>query len=394
MSSWKILIAPGPFKECLSAREVADCIEKGITRTLSSVFVRKLPMCDGGTGFVRTLVEHAGGTIKTCQTLNPLGEGIESYYGIVDLSGTRIGIIETAAAAGLALVPPNRRDPRTTSTRGVGILIKQALDDKCQRIIIGCGDSATNDGGMGMAMALGVVFLDAKGKELKEGGIHLQQLKSIDLSGLDPRIQETSITVACNLTSILCGSEGTSRVYGPQKGATEEAVNQLSEALENYANVLQSTVGKDVRYLPGAGSAGGLAAGLYALMGAQLRYSLHVVSDFVRLDEHLRATDILITGEGRVDKTSASGKLVSGIALLAKKYDIPVFAITGSVAEDADMIYYTGVDYVEPICNEPMSVEDSFTNAKRLICDTSSRIARMLSICSNQCFVVGGNNVG
>jgi len=383
MSHLRLLVAPGPFKECLSAEEVADCIEKGIRKATSEVSIRKVPMSDGGTGFVKRIIEHFGGQIVSCRVRDPIGNPIDSFYGLIIKDGVKVGVIESAAAAGLSLVPREMRNPLITSTYGVGELVKSALDKGCSELIIGCGDTATNDGGLGLAKALGVRFLDSHGQEIPDGGAGLINLKRIDISGLDSRISTTKITVACNLSSILCGDQGVSYVYAPQKGATPEAVKILADALENYANVIKEITGKDVRYIPGGGGGGGLATALYAFMNAELRFSLHVVTSFLDLESYIREADIVITGEGRIDGTTASGKITYAVALTAKKFNLPVLAITGSITNDAKILYYSGIDYIAPICSGPIDLEQSISNARELIEQTSFRIMRILEIGRN-----------
>ncbi len=376
----RFLIAPGPFKECLPAEEVANAIEEGLREIFPEVIIQKLPMCDGGTGFVNRIVEHSNGFIKYCNIKGPLGDRVDAFYGIASRSGKKIGIIESAIAAGLALVPKEMRDPKATSTYGVGELIKTVLDEGCEEIIIGCGDSATNDGGAGLAKALGVRFLNDQGKELPEGGAQLINLNKIDLTGRDTRVLRSKIEVACNLSSVLCGREGTSRIYGPQKGADSKSVELLSRSMDNYAKVVYQTTGKDIRYIPGAGGSGGLAAALYAFMNARLRFSLHVVTDFLNLESYLQNTDIVITGEGRIDKRTASGKVACAVALTAKKYNLPVLAIAGSIADDVGIIYYNGIDHIEPICPGPVSLDQSILNARKWIAEASARVARLLRV--------------
>ena len=376
----KFLIAPGPFKECLLAEQVADAIEEGFKEVLPEVTCLKLPMCDGGTGFVQRIVEHSNGIQRFCRVRDPLGEPIRAFYGIVNKGGEKIGIIESASAAGLVLVPREKREPKITSTFGVGELMRKALDEGCSELVIGCGDSATNDGGLGLAKALGIRFLNKNGKELPEGGGSLRNLYAIDLNNMDPRISQTRITVACNLTSILCGLEGTSYVYGPQKGANAQTVELLAGGLENYANIIYGMTGKDVRYIPGGGGAGGLAAALYAFMNARLRFSLNVVTDFLDLDKYLQDVDIVIVGEGRIDSRTAGGKVACAVALMAKKYNLPVVAIVGDIADDVGILYYNGIDHIEPICPGPATIEQSISKAREWITETAMRIIRLLTV--------------
>lgn len=235
---------------------------------------------------------------------------------------------------------------------------------------------------MGLLKALGIKFLDKDNQELTEGGASLINLSRIDLEGLNKKLLEKNIkiTVACNLTSVLCGPEGTSHKYGPQKGADPESVRLLANALENYASIVYKTTGKDIRYIPGGGGAGGVAAGLYAFLNARLQFSLRVITEFLALEEYLRDSDIVITGEGKIDSRTAGGKVACAVALTAKKYNLPVIAIVGSIAEDVGILYYNGIDHIEPICPGPVKLEDSLKSAKEWIIEASRRIARLLKI--------------
>jgi glycerate kinase len=364
----------------LAAEDVAHAIEQGLKLVAPEIETVRLPLCDGGTGLVKRVTEHSNGAIKHCTVSGPLGKPVNAFYGCATVGSNKIAIIESAAAAGLSLVPRDQRDPRYTTTFGVGELVKLCLDEEYSELVIGCGDSATNDGGFGLAKALGARFLDRNGNEPENGGGNLVHLTDIDLDDLDPRVLNTKITVACNLSSVLCGENGTSYVYGPQKGANEESVELLAQGLENYASVIREVTGKDVRFIPGGGGAGGLATALYAFFNARLRFSFHVVTRFLELERYLENSDVVITGEGRIDSKTASGKIVCALGLTAKRFDLPVLAITGSVSDDCGILYYNGIDHIEPIATGPCSLDDSIARARILIIEAAIRVGRLLKL--------------
>jgi glycerate kinase len=283
-----------------------------------------------------------------------------------------------AACAGLPLVPPERRDPRLTTTYGVGELIRSALDHGCRHLIIGIGGSATNDGGAGMAQALGVRLLDAEGQDLPYGGAALARLARIVPDGLDPRLRESQIEVACDVTNPLCGSQGASAVYGPQKGATGEMVAQLDAALDHYARIIRRDLGRDVRDIPGAGAAGGLGAGLLAFLQAALRPGASLVLEAVALAERLQGASLLVTAEGQIDRQTAYGKSVGAVASLAQRCGVPVLALAGSLGEEYQVVYSLGVEAVMSLLPAPLSLNEAMTQATSLLADASERAARLL----------------
>jgi len=378
----RILLAPGPFKECMDSSEVCKWMERGIQRILSKAVIKSLPMSDGGSGLIRRFEEHIPSERITCRVSDPLGREIDADYIVCNRKNRRTAVIESAQAAGLVLVPPEERDPGITTTYGVGQLLRDALDRGCRSVTIGCGDSGTNDGGAGFAQALGYRFLDKLGHKLEPGGMALSRLAKIDSRDVDPRLGETEIIVACNISSILCGPEGTSLIYGKQKQSHHDPdqLKKLDTALFNYAARVRECTGVDIRYVPGGGGAGGLASAAYGLCNAKLRYSIHVVAEVVALDDALQSTDLVLTGEGRMDARTASGKVVCGVALMAKKYDLPVVGIVGSIAEDVGIVYFNGVDYVESIAPGPFPLKSSIENAGPLIAEATSRVMRALVI--------------
>ena len=374
----KIVIAPQSFKGSLSARDVADAMAGGIQRVLSDVGLVLLPMADGGEGTVDALVSTTGGTFRYNEVAGPLGEKVTAGWGILG-DGTT-AVIEMAAASGLTLIPPNKLNPMLATTYGTGELIRAALEAGCRHLIIGIGGSATNDGGAGMAQALGVILQDEKGNELLPGGAALDRLKKIDITGLDARIAACRITVASDVTNPLYGEQGASWIYGPQKGATEEMCRQLDKALEKYALVIKRDLGIEVNDIPGAGGAGGLGAGLVAFLRAELRPGIDIVCEAVGLSQHLKGTMLVFTGEGRIDSQTMFGKTIAGVAIRAKEFGIPVIAIAGDVAiSNKELIRY-GIDAALSIAPGPISLEDSSADAERLIADATERALRLILV--------------
>jgi glycerate 2-kinase len=375
-----ILIAPSGFKESLAAEQVADCIATGILRVLQDVHIRKAPLVDGGEGFTKALVGATGGTLHTLQVTGPVGELVDSHFGF--LGGTRqpTAVLEMAAAAGLRLVPAQMRDPLVTTTYGVGELIKAALDAGAERILVGCGDSGTNDGGAGMAQALGVKLLDEAGHPLGWGGGELINLKKIDLSQRDPRLDQVQIDVACNWHNVLCGAQGVARVFGPQKGASPETVEQLALALECYASVIQIDSGIDVRELPGSGASGGLGTGLHALIGATLYPRYEIVMQYLELDNLLPEVDLVITAEGCIDDQTPRGKIPVEVARRAKHHDLPVIALAGTIGRGVEVNLQHGIDYFTSILTAPCQLSEAIANAETLLTNAAEQVARLILV--------------
>jgi glycerate kinase len=373
----KIVIAPQSFKGSLSALKVAQAIALGIKRVLPDAETVVVPMADGGEGTVEALVDATCGQIITTDVTGPLGESIAAKWGILGDGVT--GIIEAAAASGITLVPPGKLNPLITTTYGTGELIRAALNAGCRKLIVGIGGTATNDGGAGMAQALGVRLLDNRGKELPRGGAALAKLDRIDVSGLDRRLAECHVVSACDVTNPLCGELGASVVYGPQKGASEEMCRRLDEALSHYAGVIKADLGIEVMDLPGAGAAGGLGAGLVAFLGSDLLPGIDIVIEFVGLVDHLGDASLIFTGEGRIDGQTLFGKTVSGVFSKAKALRIPTVAIVGEVTNSSD-VYQSGIDAVLSIAPGPVSLEKSMADAASLIADAAERAMRLILI--------------
>jgi len=378
----KIVVAPQSFKGSLNAREVAQAIAEGIKRVLPHIEPILVPMADGGEGTVQALVYSTHGQIMSVEVTGPLGDKVSAEWGL--LGDGASAVVEMAAASGITLVPPEKLNPLLATTYGTGELIRAALDAGCRKLIIGIGGSATNDGGAGMAQALGTKFLDEKDKELPWGGAALVRLNRIDISGLDCRLAECEVITASDVTNPLVGPEGASRVYGPQKGATEEMCQQLDEALTNYARVIKKDLGIDVIDMPGAGAAGGLGAGLVAFLGARLMSGIDIVSQAVGLTNHLKGAALVFTGEGRMDAQTLFGKTTAGVAARAKELKVPMVAIVGELAGNYQEIYQQGIDAVLSITPGPISLEKSMASARALIADTAERAMRLIMIRLNK----------
>lgn len=372
----RVVVAPDSYKGSVSAVGVAAALERGVLRVFPQAEVRKIPIADGGEGTVEALVTATGGKMRHARVRGPLGEPVEACWGV--LGDGQTAVIEMAAASGLPLVPPDRRDPRITTTYGTGELIRAALDAGLCRIIIGIGGSATNDGGTGMAQALGAKFLAADGAELPPGGGALVLLKTMDLSGLDPRLAATEITVACDVDNPLCGSRGASAVFGPQKGATPAMVTELDAALGHFAGCAQAATGRNVAELAGAGAAGGLGAGLLFFTPAKLRPGVEIVLEAVKFADLVKDAAFVITGEGRTDFQTAYGKAPVGVAKVAKQFGVPVFCISGGLGDGADDVLAQGIDATMSICSRPLSLEECMRDGATLIEEAAARLCRIL----------------
>ncbi|MCG8597477.1 MAG: glycerate kinase, partial [Kiloniellales bacterium] len=325
----RILIAPSGFKESFSAAQAAACIETGVRTALPTARVTKVPVVDGGEGFARCLVGMTGGQIHLARVTGPVGEAVASHFGFLGGAEQRTAVIEMAAAAGLRLVPAERRDPRFTTSYGVGELIRHAMDAGAERIVLGCGDSGINDGGAGMAQALGVGLLDGDGRQIGFGGTELARLRHIEISGRDPRLDRVRIEAAVNWHNVLLGPRGVARVFGPQKGATPEMVLELERALETYAAAIHRDLGLEVGREPGSGASGGLGTGLAVLLGASLEPRYDVILRYFDLEAQVAAADLVLTAEGRLDGQTPYGKVPAEVAALAKCAGIPVIVLAG-----------------------------------------------------------------
>jgi glycerate kinase len=361
----KIVIAPDSFKGSLTNIEVADAIELGIKEVFPEAEIIKIPMADGGEGTVQCLVNATAGKILQQEVINPLGKKINASYGI--LGDQKTAVIEMAEASGITLISSEERNPLITTTYGTGQLIKSALNKGCSKMIIGIGGSATNDGGSGMIQALGIRLLDRQDKEIGFGGAELMNIHHIDISQMDQRISKLEILVASDVKNPLCGPSGATRIYGPQKGATEEMMVILEKALAYFAELINETLHKDVKDIPGAGAAGGLGAGLMAFLDAKLKSGIEVVIEAVNLEEALKDADLVITGEGKIDYQTIYGKVPIGVAKIAKKYDIPVMAIGAIIDKDAEIVHKYGIDFLVKVSDPPMSLTEHKSKKVQLI---------------------------
>lgn len=372
-----IVIAPDSFKESLTATKVTAAIAEGINRVKPGTELISIPMADGGEGTVEALITATSGKIIKVPSVDALNRPIESYYGI--LGDGKTAIIEMAAASGIEQLSANERNPLITSTFGTGILLKAALDNGFKEIIIGIGGSATNDGGTGMAQALGIKLLDEAGDPIGLGGNSLHKLRHIDFSEVHPLLASTKITVACDVQNMLTGSSGATWVYGPQKGATPEMIEILEKGMIHYSKIIQHNFETDFNSIPGSGAAGGLGAGLMAFCNAKIRPGFELIAELTGLEQHIKNADLVFTGEGKIDSQTANGKTISGLALLCRKYHIPLIALAGIISGNLEMLHQLGLTAAFSITNQPMSPDDSKKQVAQLISATTEQIIRLIS---------------
>jgi len=373
----RVLIAPQAFKGSVDAVGVAAAIARGIRRVFADAECDELPLADGGEGTVRALVHATGGRIHRSRVHDPLGREIDAEWGT--LGDGRTAVVEMAAASGLPLLRESERDPRVTSTRGTGELLLEAAASGAARVVVGIGGSATNDGGAGMARAVGFRFLDADGREIPEGGASLGRLHRIE-GRIDPRLLRVTVEVASDVTNPLCGPLGASAVFGPQKGATPEVVAELDAALARFADVVERFVGRDIRDTPGAGAAGGLGAGLIAFADAKLRSGAELVMSATRFADRARAADLIVTGEGRVDAQSAYGKVTGSVIAKARELGRPVALVAGGTAPGYDALFRHGLGALEVTADGPISLQDAMSRSDELIAAAAERLARAIAL--------------
>ncbi|WP_394584047.1 glycerate kinase [Cytobacillus firmus] len=374
----KIVIAPDSFKESLSALEAANAIERGFKSIFPHAQYKKLPMADGGEGTVQSLADATDGRIIECTVTGPLGEQVQSFFGL--MGDGKTAVIEMAAASGLHLVPPEKRNPILTSTRGTGELITAAVDTGVQHIIIGIGGSATNDAGAGMIQALGGKLYDKTGREIGPGGGALAELSAIDMSNLDPRLRDVDIDVACDVDNPLTGARGASAIFGPQKGATPEMVQLLDRNLGHFADIVEHALGKPFRDIEGAGAAGGIGGSLLAFLNADLKRGIDIVLDAVNFEEEVKDADLVITGEGRIDSQTIYGKTPIGVAKAAKKHGIPVIGLAGSLSDDSQIVHDHGIDALFSIVPGVITLPDAFEKAALYMERTARNIAAIMKM--------------
>ncbi|MFE1484896.1 glycerate kinase [Streptomyces fimicarius] len=382
----RIAIAPSGFKESLSAARVAEAIASGVRRVLPDADLDLIPLVDGGEGTAEALALAGGGRLVPCTATGPVGDPVASHFALLGGPGPLTAVVEMAAVAGLALVPPDLRHPGATTTYGVGELIRAALDAGARRILVGCGDSGTSDGGAGALQALGARLIDRHGRELRRGGGALHELEHIDASGLDPRLAGADLLVACNPYNVLCGKRGVARVFGPQKGATPAEVELLSAGLERLAAVLTrdlapafATAALDLRTAPGTGASGGLGAGL-AAVGARLLPRYDVLLDGLDLDARLARADFVITAEGALDHQTVRGKIPAEVARRARAAGVPVLVLAGTIGPGAQDVRAVGVDAYSAILPAPMTLVEAIGRSDEFLADATERAMRIMAL--------------
>ncbi|SMO43861.1 glycerate kinase [Paracoccus laeviglucosivorans] len=378
--SLTVLIAPSGFKESLSVKDVTLAISRGVRRAMPDAKILSAPMVDGGEGTTEALIAATNGKMRRARVTGPVGQPVDSFWGVMGGKGPRTAVIEMAAAAGLSLVPRDRRDPTLTTSRGVGELILQALDHGAERILIGCGDSGVNDGGAGMARALGARLLDAQGHELPEGGGALERLAHIDITGLDPRLRKTRIDAAVNWHNMLLGEKGVARVFGPQKGATPEQVEQLDRGMQTYAACILRATDRDVAPMQGAGASGGLGAGLIAFAGATLHPRFEIMLDYLDFDRLLGRADLVITAEGALDGQSPYGKVPCEVSRRARELGIPTVALAGTIGKGARQTYGHGIAAYVSIVKRPCSLDEAIGKGAKLLRRAAENAMRMMLV--------------
>jgi len=379
-----ILISPQSFKGSISALNTAKAISIGVKNVLPDANTIILPVADGGDGTLETLVDFSKGKIRSCKVLDPLGLLINSNWGGMGDGNT--AVIEMAKMSGLALVQPSKRNPMYTTTYGLGQAIKDALEKGYRNFIIGIGGSATNDGGVGMTQALGGLFLDSLGNQIPYGSAGLTKLVKIDLNNLDNRIKESKFLVASDVTNPLLGEFGASTVYGPQKGATREMLPILEDAMANYAKVAKKSLKLDVIDVPGAGAAGGLGAGLMMFLNAELKSGVDIILDKISFNKYLNNVDLVITGEGQIDYQTVYNKAPYGVASRAKKFNIPVIAISGSLGDDFQIVNDYGIDAVTSISQGAMNLDELTSSVNKLIIESTEQVMRFIKVGSKLIF--------
>ncbi|GBQ24758.1 glycerate kinase [Acetobacter estunensis NRIC 0472] len=374
----KVMIACDSFKESLDAEDVVRVIAEAFEDVFPNISCVRCPMADGGEGTVAAFVTATGAQRIEATVTGPLGAPVKAGFGLS--ADGELAVIELAEAAGLMLVPPAERDPCRATTRGVGELVKLALDRNCRRVVLAVGGSATNDGGAGLAQALGARLLDAGGREIGAGGLALRDLARIDISALDPHLKDVTVDLACDVDNPLLGPDGASAMFGPQKGASPAMVTALDEALGRYAQRLRDDVGRDVAHVSGAGAAGGTAAGAMAFLDARMRSGFELMAGLLGLEEKIREVDLVITGEGRLDEQTARGKVPAGVASMARRQGKPVIALGGSLGKGVDSLGEVGIDAVFGSVPAPASLEEVLKHARENLRRAARNVALALQI--------------
>jgi len=371
----KIVIAPDSFKESLSAAGVASALARGLRQALPTAEIRECPLGDGGEGTLDAVLAATGGEVREVRVTGPLGEPVTARWGW--LAEQRTAFVEMASASGLELVPKARRDVRVATSHGTGELLRAALDAGAERLVLAIGGSATNDSGAGVLQALGVRLLDGQGQALAPGGAALASLASLDLTDLHPRLAAVEVVIAADVDNPLCGPQGASQIFGPQKGASPEQVRELDAALAHFATVTAATLGRDVSEQPGAGAAGGVGFAALAFLQATFRPGIEVVAELVGLEEALQDADLAVTGEGRLDGQTLRGKTPAGVLRLAQRHGVPVVAVAGSLGEGYDALYQQGLAAAFSLVPGPLSLEEALAQAEGLLERTARDIGRL-----------------
>ena len=374
-SIMRLLFASDSFKGSLTSEKTMELLGRAAKTVFGECETSGVPVADGGEGTVSAVIAAEKGEIVTAAVHGPLMEETMAAYGVF---GGNKAVIEMAAASGLPMVPENKRNPLYTTTYGTGELIKDALDKGYRDISIAIGGSATNDGGMGCARALGVRFLDPDGNELPGYGCDLEKVMSIDVSGMDERIKDTKITVMCDVTNPLCGKNGATYTFGRQKGATPEIQEQLEEGMCHYRDIIRDTFGIDCDAVQGAGAAGGLGAALKVFFSGEMKSGIETVLDLIRFDERLEGVDLVVTGEGRTDWQSCFGKVMQGVGMRAKAKGVPVLGLSGSLGTNALDILNCGVSSLMTTVNAPMTLQEALERAEELYYEAAVRMFRFV----------------
>ena len=374
----KVVIAIDSLKGSLSSMEAGTAIKDGILAAKPDAEVIVKPLADGGEGTTDALIEGMNGERIDLTVTGPMHTPVDAYYGY--LKDTNTAVMEMASAAGITLVPDSEKNPLLATSYGVGEMINDAIQRGCRNFIIGIGGSVTNDGGIGMLKALGVRFLDENGEDAGEGGQALAKVARIDVSGMNPLLKECHIQVACDVNNPLCGENGSTYVYGPQKGVTEDMKKSLDEAMAHFARVTSETLENDYMNTPGAGAAGGLGYAFLAYTGAALTPGIELILDAVGLEEELSGADVVVTGEGRLDFQTAMGKAPVGVARLAKKYNAKVIAFAGSVTKEATACNKEGIDAFFPILRSVCTLAEAMdpVAARNNMTATVEQVFRLL----------------
>lgn len=374
----RIVVAMDSFKGSLSSEEAGEAVKAGILKAAPDAVVNVFPLADGGEGTVQAIISALRGELVQVNVTGPLGDAVSGGYGIIH--GGRTAVMEMCTAAGLTLIPEGKRDPRFTTTYGVGEMIRDAIGRGCDRFLIGIGGSATNDGGVGMLQALGFHFLDADGREISRGNDGLKSLVEIRDEGAKSELADCTFRIMCDVTNPLCGPNGCSAVYGPQKGATPEMIPEMDRVLQAYAKLAGEKYPESDADYPGAGAAGGMGFAFRTFLGATLTPGVEVVMEETGLEGYIRHADLVITGEGRLDSQTANGKAPVGVARIAKLYGKPVIAFAGSVREDAEVLHEHGIDAFFPIVREIISPEEAMRpeRAKKNLTETVYEVVRII----------------